>query len=132
MVDPAKLAAVGYCFGGTVDIELVETGVPLLGFVSVHGSFRNFAPEAGKNIKGRVLIEADIGDAGQADSHGLGTGAPEAVQSLLPLSLSFSSRSALAWASRLYPRGNSGVSAGTFQIGTGLYLIRVAMLASAI
>jgi dienelactone hydrolase len=56
MVDPAKLAAVGYCFGGTVGIELIETGAPLLGFVSVHGSFRNFAPEAAKNIKGRVLI----------------------------------------------------------------------------
>jgi dienelactone hydrolase len=56
MVDPTKLAAVGYCFGGTVGIELIETGTPLLGFVSVHGSFRNFAPEAAKNIKGRVLI----------------------------------------------------------------------------
>ncbi len=56
MVDPAKLAAVGYCFGGTVGIELIETGVPLLGFTSVHGSFRNFSPEAAKNIKGRVLI----------------------------------------------------------------------------
>ena len=56
MVDPAKLASVGYCFGGTVGIELVETGSPLLGFVSVHGAFQNFAPEAAKNIKGRVLI----------------------------------------------------------------------------
>jgi dienelactone hydrolase len=55
-VDPTKLAAVGYCFGGTVGIELIETGAPLRGFVSVHGSFRNFAPEAAKNIKGRVLI----------------------------------------------------------------------------
>jgi dienelactone hydrolase len=56
MVDTAKLASVGYCFGGTVGIELIETGAPLVGFVSVHGSFRNFAPEAAKNIKGRVLI----------------------------------------------------------------------------
>jgi dienelactone hydrolase len=56
MVDPAKLASVGYCFGGTVGIELIETGAPLLGFISVHGAFRNFAPEAAKNIKGRVLI----------------------------------------------------------------------------
>jgi dienelactone hydrolase len=56
MVDPAKLASVGYCFGGTTGIELIETGAPLLGFVSVHGAFRDFAPEAAKNIKGRVLI----------------------------------------------------------------------------
>jgi len=56
MVDPAKLASVGYCFGGTTGVELIETGAPLLGFVSVHGAFQNFAPEAAKNIKGRVLI----------------------------------------------------------------------------
>jgi dienelactone hydrolase len=56
MVDPTKLASVGYCFGGTTGIELIETGAPLLGFISVHGAFRDFAPEAAKNIKGRVLI----------------------------------------------------------------------------
>jgi dienelactone hydrolase len=56
LVDATKLAVVGYCFGGTVGVELVETGVPVLGFISVHGSFRDFAPEAAKNIKGRVLI----------------------------------------------------------------------------
>jgi dienelactone hydrolase len=56
MVDATKLAIVGYCFGGTVGVELSETGVPVLGFISVHGSFRNFAPEGAKNIKGRVLI----------------------------------------------------------------------------
>jgi dienelactone hydrolase len=56
MVDPAKLASVGYCFGGTTGIELIETGAPLLGFVSVHGAFNNFTADAAKNIKGRVLI----------------------------------------------------------------------------
>jgi dienelactone hydrolase len=56
MVDPARLAAVGYCFGGTTGVELVETGVPLVGFISVHGAFKNFTPEGAKNIKGRVLI----------------------------------------------------------------------------
>jgi dienelactone hydrolase len=56
MVDPAKLAGIGYCFGGTTGIELIETGAPLLGFISVHGAFNNFTAEAAKNIKGRVLI----------------------------------------------------------------------------
>lgn len=56
MVDPARLAGVGYCFGGTVGIELIETGAPLVGFVSVHGAFQNFTPDGAKNIKGRVLI----------------------------------------------------------------------------
>lgn len=56
LVDTARLAVVGYCFGGTVGVELVETGVPVRGLVSVHGSFRDFAAEGAKNIKGRVLI----------------------------------------------------------------------------
>lgn len=56
MVDPAKLAGVGYCFGGTVGIELIETGAPIVGFISVHGAFQNFTPDGAKNIKGRVLI----------------------------------------------------------------------------
>jgi dienelactone hydrolase len=56
MVDPDKLAVIGYCFGGTVAVELAEAGVPILGTVAVHGSFRNFESERAKNIKGRVLI----------------------------------------------------------------------------
>jgi dienelactone hydrolase len=56
MVDPAKIAVIGYCFGRTVAVELAETGIPAIGMVAVHGSFRDFAPEAAKNIKGRVLI----------------------------------------------------------------------------
>ena len=56
LVEPGKIAIVGYCFGGTVAIELAETGVPLLGTVTIHGSFRGFAPEAAKKVSGRVLI----------------------------------------------------------------------------
>jgi dienelactone hydrolase len=55
-VHATKLAVIGYCFGGTVPVELAETGVPIVGMISVHGSPRNFMPEAAKNIKGRVLI----------------------------------------------------------------------------
>jgi dienelactone hydrolase len=56
MVDPAKIAVIGYCFGGTVAMELAETGVPALGTVAVHGSFNGFERDNAKNIKGRVLI----------------------------------------------------------------------------
>jgi dienelactone hydrolase len=56
MVDAGKIAVIGYCFGGTVAVELGETGVPALGVVAVHGSFRDFEPERAKNLKGRVLI----------------------------------------------------------------------------
>ena len=56
LVEPGTIAIVGYCFGGTVAIELAETGAPLLGTVTIHGSFRGFAPEAAKKVNGRVLI----------------------------------------------------------------------------
>jgi dienelactone hydrolase len=62
LVDETKLAVIGYCFGGTVAIELAETGVPIVGTVSVHGSFRNFTPEAAKNVHGRVLILHGVED----------------------------------------------------------------------
>ena len=55
-VDASKIAMIGYCFGGTTAVELVETGAPILGMVSVHGSFRGFERGAAKNIKGSVLI----------------------------------------------------------------------------
>ena len=56
MVDATKIAVIGYCFGGTVAVELAESGVPAVGVVAVHGSFRDFQHDAAKNIKGRVLI----------------------------------------------------------------------------
>ena len=56
MVDPAKIAVLGYCFGGTTAVELAETGVPILGTVTIHGSFRDFQHDAAKNIHGRMLI----------------------------------------------------------------------------
>jgi dienelactone hydrolase len=56
LVDATKLAIVGYCFGGTVGLELSEAGAPVRGFVSVHGSFRSFPADGAKNIKGQVLI----------------------------------------------------------------------------
>jgi dienelactone hydrolase len=56
MVDATKIATVGYCFGGAVGIEFAETAAPIVGSVTIHGSFRGFPAEAAKNINGRVLI----------------------------------------------------------------------------
>ena len=56
LVDPSRIAVIGYCFGGTVAVELIHTGAPVVGTVAVHGSFRNFTPGWGKNVKGRVII----------------------------------------------------------------------------
>jgi len=56
MVDTGRIAVVGYCFGGTAAVEFAETGAPIVGTVTIHGSFRNFQHEAAKNIHGRMLI----------------------------------------------------------------------------
>ena len=56
MVDTAKIALIGYCFGGAVGAEFGATGAPLAANVSIHGSFGGHAPGWGKNIKGMYLI----------------------------------------------------------------------------
>jgi dienelactone hydrolase len=56
MVDPAKVAAVGYCFGGTTALELARSGAPLLGVVSFHGGLSSPQPDDARNIRGKVLI----------------------------------------------------------------------------
>ncbi len=53
--DPSKVAAIGYCFGGTGVIELARSGAVVKGVVSFHGGLDSPSPADGKNIKGRVL-----------------------------------------------------------------------------
>ncbi len=55
-VDPNNLAAMGFCFGGTVSLELARAGAPLKGVVSFHGGLETPNPELAKNIKGKVLV----------------------------------------------------------------------------
>ena len=56
LVDTAHIGLVGYCFGGTVAVELAEAGAPIAGTVTIHGSFRDFQKDGARNIKGRMLI----------------------------------------------------------------------------
>lgn len=53
--DLSKVAAIGYCFGGTGVIELARTGALIKGVVSFHGGLDSPTPADGKNIKGKVL-----------------------------------------------------------------------------
>jgi len=54
-VDRERLAAIGYCFGGTTALELARSGAPLVGTVSFHGGLETPVPADAKNIKGRIL-----------------------------------------------------------------------------
>ncbi len=53
--DSAKVAAIGYCFGGMGAIELARSGAKVKGVVSFHGSLDSPAPADGKNIVCEVL-----------------------------------------------------------------------------
>lgn len=56
LVDTKRVAAIGYCFGGTTVIELARSGAELNGIVSFHGGLDSPTPADGRNIKCPVLI----------------------------------------------------------------------------
>jgi len=55
-VDADRIAAIGYCFGGGVALELARSGAPLAGAVSFHGNLATPDPSDARNIQGRVLV----------------------------------------------------------------------------
>jgi len=54
-VDPEKNAAIGYCFGGSVVLEMARTGEDLDGVVSFHGSLAGLGP-IGEHVSARILV----------------------------------------------------------------------------
>lgn len=55
-VDPKRVAAIGYCFGGGTALELARSGAPLAGVVSFHGNLDTPNPADAKAIKAKILI----------------------------------------------------------------------------
>ena len=56
MVAFNQTAAIGYCFGGGVVLELARSGARVDGVVSFHGNLDTPDPEDAKNIRGKVLV----------------------------------------------------------------------------
>jgi dienelactone hydrolase len=56
LVDPDRVAAIGYCFGGGAVQALAYTGAPLAGIVSFHGSLIPATAETAAKVKGKILI----------------------------------------------------------------------------
>lgn len=56
-VDSDKIAAIGYCFGGMVTLELARSGAPIITTVSIHGSLNSPTPESATNITCSVLVQ---------------------------------------------------------------------------
>jgi dienelactone hydrolase len=53
---PGRIAAIGYCFGGTAVLELARSGADIAGAASFHGGLDTPNPEEAGNIRARVLI----------------------------------------------------------------------------
>lgn len=61
-MDPKRIAAIGYCFGGTTVIELALSSADIAGVVSFHGGLDAPNPADAKNIKCKVLCQAGADD----------------------------------------------------------------------
>lgn len=55
-VDPSKIAAIGFCFGGTMALELARGGADVAAVVGFHSGLATARPEDAKNVRGRVLV----------------------------------------------------------------------------
>jgi dienelactone hydrolase len=56
LVDPRRVAVIGYCFGGSGVLELARSGADLAGVVSFHGLLDTPNPADAKNIRAKVLV----------------------------------------------------------------------------
>jgi dienelactone hydrolase len=63
-VDASKLAAIGFCFGGTSVLDLARSGSDVAAVVSFHGGLSTDDPALAKNIKARVLAMNGADDKG--------------------------------------------------------------------
>lgn len=55
--DPARVASIGFCFGGTMSLELARSGADLKAVVGFHSGLGTSAPKSDANsIKARILV----------------------------------------------------------------------------
>lgn len=55
-VDPKRIAAIGYCFGGGIVLNMARSGVDLNGAVSFHGSLRSKIKAKKGAVKAKLLV----------------------------------------------------------------------------
>lgn len=55
-VDPDRIAAIGYCFGGGVVLNMARQGADLKGVVSFHGSLAAVKPAEPGMVKAKILV----------------------------------------------------------------------------
>lgn len=69
LLEKGKLAAIGYCFGGSVVLEMARQGMDLKGVASFHGSLGSDNPAQKGTMKAQVLVLTGADDPmAKADS----------------------------------------------------------------
>ncbi len=60
--DRSRVGAMGYCFGGTMALELGRDGAPVHAIVGFHSGLANATPADAANITGKVLVCIGVDD----------------------------------------------------------------------
>jgi len=60
--DPSRVGAIGYCFGGTMVLELGRAGAPIHAIVGFHSGLAHRSPGDAVNITGKVLACIGVDD----------------------------------------------------------------------
>ena len=55
-VDPARIGAIGFCFGGATVLELARSGAKVKGIVTFHGSLKTTSPAGLVEMKGKEIL----------------------------------------------------------------------------
>jgi dienelactone hydrolase len=55
-VDAGKIAAIGYCFGGSTVLNMARSGVDLAAVVSFHGNLVTKTPAEPGKVKAQILV----------------------------------------------------------------------------
>jgi dienelactone hydrolase len=61
-VDHSKVAAIGFCFGGTMSLELARGGADLAAVVGFHSGLGTAGPAAPGAVKAKVLVLIGVDD----------------------------------------------------------------------
>ncbi len=66
-VDPSRIAAIGYCFGGAMALHAARIGTDLRGVASFHGALGSFHKPAPGEVKAKILVCHGSDDAMVSD-----------------------------------------------------------------
>jgi len=62
LTDPTRIGAIGYCFGGSVVLQMARDGSDLAGVASFHGGLSTDSPAKKGAVKAKVLVATGADD----------------------------------------------------------------------